>query len=81
METRNARWETKEKYYTAIVQKDLFGQWVVFCQWGAKNSRHGGKKTIPVESFEMGVEQLEKIGKKRLSRGYEKSTNDMSSRG
>ena len=55
METRNAHWETEAKNYMAIIQKDLLGHWVVFCQWGVKQSRHGGKKIIPVKSFEMGL--------------------------
>lgn len=64
------RWEKGGRYYTAFVQQDLFEGWVVTHIWGRKGTRLGKVRNVPCEDEARGRIRLEKIDRKRLSRGY-----------
>ncbi|MCX4030343.1 WGR domain-containing protein [Endozoicomonas sp. SM1973] len=57
------------KFYTLLIQKDLFGHWALLRQWG----RIGTKGTIKVDTFdcyEKAHAALERIQKQKLRKGY-----------
>ncbi|WP_425347730.1 WGR domain-containing protein [Spartinivicinus poritis] len=57
------------KFYTLLIQKDLFGNWALLRQWG----RIGTKGTIKVDTFdcyEKAHSALESIKKEKLCKGY-----------
>ncbi len=62
--------EEKRRYYCAWVQQDLFSDWVLCCRWGSLDSARGGQKTLLCHSKELGATLLQKMEKRRASRGY-----------
>jgi hypothetical protein len=42
--THLVRFETETRYYVALLQVDLFGEWVVSRAWGGKASRLGQQR-------------------------------------
>ena len=69
------RFETDRRYYEIALEKDLFGEWILTRYWGGKGSSHFGQKSQWVESFDLGLEEAEKIKKIRIKRGYRSSRN------
>lgn len=63
-------WQSDRRYYCATLYRDLLGDTVLFCEWGGRFSRLGGRATIPVQSMEEGAIELERIAKRRLKRHY-----------
>jgi hypothetical protein len=66
------RWINAEKarYYRVQLEEDLFGDWNLVACWGALHSRQGGMRVTALASLDDGVEQLERIAKRRRQRGY-----------
>jgi hypothetical protein len=62
-------WHTR--FYTAVLDRDMFGQWTVTRSWGSTRNGQGGGRVTVVESFEAGVALLGGIGKRREWRGYQ----------
>jgi hypothetical protein len=56
--------------YSVMLERDLFGDWVVVQSWGSRFSQRGGGITQVVASFEEGVAFLQKISQRRQQRGY-----------
>ena len=55
--------------YSILLQQDLFGTWILTRRWGSH--RHlTGSKDCYCESYELGLEMLERVEKRRQSRGY-----------
>ncbi|MDK2126490.1 WGR domain-containing protein [Parachitinimonas caeni] len=67
---RLMRWETSERYYLAILQPDLLGDWGVYQAWGGKNSRRGNSLFKPVCTREEGDLLLNNIHRRRIKHGY-----------
>lgn len=65
-----ARWETESRYYLAVAQQDLFGQWEVYRVWGARRSHLGGCMREPAESEADALHRLQKVARQRIQRGY-----------
>lgn len=65
-------WQTR--FYTAVLDRDLFGQWTVMRSWGSTRNGQGGGRVTVVESFEAGVGLLQKIARKRKKNGYQINT-------
>ncbi|MFA7097425.1 MAG: WGR domain-containing protein [Gammaproteobacteria bacterium] len=63
-------WRRDTRYYTAYLQQDLWGNWVVVQAWGKIGTKVGRTKTTPCNSYEDGVALLEKIDKRRQRHGY-----------
>lgn len=61
-------WHTR--FYTAVLDRDLFGQWTVTRSWGSKRNGQGGGRVTVVEDFEAGVVLLQTIRRRRERHGY-----------
>jgi hypothetical protein len=67
------RWihTTKARYYQVELIRDLFGDWTLVQCWGGLGSRRGGMRMVWVPSYDAGWKQVERIGKRRITRGYQ----------
>jgi len=63
-------WTNQHKYYKLFEQKTLFNTIDVICVWGRIGGNLGNYKIIPCKNEEEVTKTVEKITKKRLSRGY-----------
>ena len=63
-------WRSTQRYYAATLTADLFETPVLVLQWGGLDSHRGGMKTLVVDSDEHGRALVQKIDKRRQSRGY-----------
>ena len=61
-------WHTR--FYTAVLDRDMFGQWTVTRSWGSTRNGQGGGRVTVVESYEAGVALLGVIAKRRERLGY-----------
>lgn len=61
-------WHTR--FYTAVLDRDLFGQWTVTRSWGSTRNGQGGGRVTVVESYEAGVALLGVIRRRRERNGY-----------
>jgi hypothetical protein len=62
-------WQTR--FYTAVLDRDLFGQWTVTRSWGSTRNGQGGGRVTVVESYEAGVLLLGVIRRRREKLGYQ----------
>ena len=71
--TNTYQWLNKEKsrYYHITVQKSEASYLILNHKWGGCHSNRGGKKEIPVENFDEAQTYINKMIKRRKSRGYE----------
>lgn len=60
----------KHRYYRASVYQDLLGDWVLFRDWGALDSRLGGVKTELLTGLKEGEDKLAMIAKRRKQHHY-----------
>jgi hypothetical protein len=69
---RRLRWEnrSRRRYYEAVVQQDLFGEWEVWRTWGGLGSARGGQLVVPSASEQAGLAELQSLATHRLRRGY-----------
>ena len=63
-------WETDTRYYSVILQQDLFHQWNITRQWGGRHNERFGQKSNAFFSIEEAQKELEVIYKTREQRGY-----------
>lgn len=70
MPTQVHRWETATRYYLALVQQDLFGEWELVRMWGGKGSRHGGGLCEPAADQGQALQLLDDTARRRERRGY-----------
>lgn len=61
-------WHTR--FYTAVLDRDLFGQWTVKRSWGSSRNGQGGGRLTVVESYEAGMVVLAAIARRREKLGY-----------
>ena len=64
------RLETETRYYTIKYQEDLLGDIVIICDFGSKSTHRAKRHTIFVGSIEKTKYIIDKIVKKRITRGY-----------
>jgi predicted DNA-binding WGR domain protein len=64
------RWETSSRYYIALVQQNLFGDWEVMRIWGGKASARGGMLCQPATDQADALGQLSEVARVRERRGY-----------
>jgi hypothetical protein len=64
------------RYYTAYINMDLLGDWVVVCLWGGKGRKPSRTKHIYVTSIKEAMTMIEHIEKRRLARGYVLNTSE-----
>lgn len=67
------QWINKEKsrYYTIAIQKQQRNELVLSHFWGACNSNRGGTKNISVPTEDEAIYLIDRMLKRRKSRGYE----------
>jgi hypothetical protein len=66
------RWENPIscRYYTALVQQNLFNEWEMFCSWGGIGSRRGNSKVFPAIDLGDAQEKLRQLANRRRQRHY-----------
>ncbi len=66
------RWENPQtrRYYEALVLKNLFDEWEVWCCWGGIGTQLGGHSVIPVNTLSEAQDVLNHISAKRQSHRY-----------
>lgn len=66
------RWvnDERQRYYIAQLQRDLFGDRVLSCCWGAIGSRRGGHRDWPVCTDGDAFKKLSEIAVIRTKHGY-----------
>ena len=68
---RRKVWLSETRFYSAELRQDLFGDWMLECQWSGKHQKGGRIKRDYVNSYEEGLARFEEIEKRRLKRGYQ----------
>ena len=64
------RWETPIRYYTLVVQRNLFGQWELVRAWGGRGTRLGAVRVDPAASFDEASSLMDAESLRRQRRGY-----------
>lgn len=64
------RWESKDRYYHAGLERDLLGDLVVVQQWGGRWKRLGGEMCTPVGTLQHGLAKMEAISLEREKKHY-----------
>lgn len=67
---RSWRNPENQRYYVAMINKDLLGDWFLTRIWGGKQKR-GSQKEVLCSSYEEALVDLRRIEKIRLRHGYE----------
>ena len=60
----------KSRYFKIAIRKSRIDKIILDYDWGSCVSNRGGKKTIIAESYEEAQKYIEKMKKRRKSRGY-----------
>ena len=63
-------WQTDTRYYRAEIKQDIFGHWVLECQWSGRWQKGGRSVITPLDSYEQGQIAMKTIEKKRQAHGY-----------
>ena len=66
-----ARFEKGTRYYTVILDKDLFDDWVITIANGRIGTKLGRIRKIAFTCFEDSLGQFENTTKIRIKRGYQ----------
>lgn len=64
------RWETPIRYYTLVVQRNLFGDWELVRAWGGRGTRLGAMRVDPAASFDEASSLMDAETRRRERRGY-----------
>ena len=64
------RWESASRYYEAVLQQDLLGDWVLSTARGGLSNRLGGLRHQAFPSKEAAAKELRRLHKRRVRRGY-----------
>lgn len=67
------RWELVQvgRYYQALVQENLLGEWEILRMWGGIGSARGGRQCVPLPSRTAARLALTDTSKRRAQRGYQ----------
>ncbi|MBK8972924.1 MAG: WGR domain-containing protein [Hahellaceae bacterium] len=63
-------WENGHRWYSADIQQDLLGTWVLECRWGRIGSRATGGQRFLTDTEGEAREIMETVKHRRLKRGY-----------
>lgn len=67
---RRYHFESKDRYYTVILQQDLFHKWSIIKCYGSKDNKLENMIIESCDSYESGINKIEQIKKARRSRKY-----------
>ena len=68
------RWEAETRYYSAVLHRDLLGDWVLSVAHGGRGNRLGALVHRPVGSLDAGMLALQQIGITREKRHYTRTS-------
>ena len=66
---QRARWEKGTRFYEALVERDLFGDWVLTLVWGRRGSALGRVQHRPHPSVTAAQDALQTVSRRRQRRG------------
>ena len=64
------RWEKGTRFYEALVERDLFGDWVLTLVWGRRGSALGRVQHRVQPSVAAAHDALQMVVRRRQGRGY-----------
>ena len=64
------RWEKGTRFYEALIERDLLGDWVLTLVWGRRGSSLGRVQHRPHPSATAAHETVETVERRRARRGY-----------
>jgi predicted DNA-binding WGR domain protein len=64
------RWEKGPRFYEALVERDLFGDWVLTLVWGRRGSALGRVQHCPQPSVAAAHDAFHMAAQRRQRRGY-----------
>ena len=64
------RHDRKRRFYSAWLERDLLGDWVLIRTWGSLDTRLGRGAQEVVPDYAAGVEALRRLDRRRRRRGY-----------
>lgn len=67
---RRYHFESKSRYFTVILQQNLFHEWSIIKCSGSNDSKHGTIDIEHCDSYEDGTNRIERIKKTRRSHKY-----------
>jgi predicted DNA-binding WGR domain protein len=67
---QRARWEKGTRFYEALVECDLLGDWVLTLVWGRRGSALGRVQHRPDPSVTAAHDALQTVARCRQRRGY-----------
>ena len=68
-------YESEQRYYKIILQRDLFGDWSVMRIYGGRYSKRGGSKMDNHLTYEEAISKIKLVDKQRRKRGYKLVNN------
>lgn len=72
IENFSFRWEnpTTQRYYRAIISKDMFNTWIVSKVWGGIGKASGRAMHVPCNTLTEAYAMIKIIDRARTRRGY-----------
>ena len=67
---QRARWEKGTRFYEALIERDLFGDWVLTLVWGRRGSALGRVRHRVQPSVAAAHDALQTVSQRRERRGY-----------
>jgi predicted DNA-binding WGR domain protein len=67
---QRARWEKGTRFYEALIERDLFGDWVLTLVWGRRGSALGRVRHRVQPSVATAHDALRTVSQRRERRGY-----------
>jgi len=64
------RFITDDRYYNINLYQDLFGDWVVVCDYGSRRTRAGHRKIIALPDKQFALKRADEIANVRYRHGY-----------
>ena len=64
------RWEKDTRFYEALIERDLFGDWVLTLVWGRRGSALGRVQHRVQPSVAAAHDALQTVARRRQCRGY-----------
>ena len=64
------RWEKGTRFYEALIERDLLGDWVLTLVWGRRGSALGCVQHRPHPSVTAAHDALQRVARRRQRRGY-----------
>ncbi|MGD1904756.1 MAG: hypothetical protein ACFB0C_02045 [Leptolyngbyaceae cyanobacterium] len=68
---KQAVWQRGNRRYAAMVQQNLFGEWVLHREWWGTASHCHGRKTSRFTSYDAAAMAFTMVANRRASRGYQ----------